>query len=427
MKLRNSTQVRSLRSHQGITLLLLFLAGVVNFLDRSSLSVANTTIRAEMHLNATQVGWLLSAFSLAYGFAQLPLIGLLDRAGTRSVLGAGLALWSAAQLLTGFVRGLPSFILLRVLLGAGEAPFYPSGVRSVREWFATDTRGRATAVMSMSQTLGLAVAPPFLTWLMLGVGWRAMFVALGISGLVVAAAWIALHRARRDTPFRQSDVKTTATHDNAWKALLRQRTVWGMMLGFGGINYTNWLYTAWLPGYLQAERHLSLAKSGWVAAVPFLAGALGMLSSGTLADRLAHSGVPLTTVHRRNIVAGMVVSAASTFVVARSHSTPAAVAGISMALFFIHFAGTSGWGYAQAVSPGRYVASLSALQNFASFMIASAAPVLTGWLLDRTQSFTIALGVCSAVTLLGALSYGTLAAPSGMQFTREADQENTHA
>jgi cyanate permease len=248
-----------------------------------------------------------------------------------------------------------------------------------------------------------------------------MFVALGVSGLVVAAAWIALHRARRDTAFRQSDVETTATHDNAWKALLRQRTVWGMMLGFGGINYTNWLYTAWLPGYLQAERHLSLAKSGWIAAIPFLAGAFGMISSGTLADRLARSGVPLTTVHRRNIVAGMIVSAASTFVVARSHSTPAAVAGISMALFFIHFAGTSGWGYAQAVSPGRYVASLSALQNFASFMIASAAPVLTGWLLDRTQSFTLALGVCSAVTLLGALSYWTLAAPSGMHLAREAD------
>jgi MFS family permease len=427
VKINNSTEVRSLRSHQVITLSLLFLAGVVNFLDRSSLSIANTTIRAEMHLNATQLGWLLSAFSLAYGFAQLPLIGLLDRAGTRSVLGAGLALWSAAQLLTGFVRSLPSFLLLRVLLGVGEAPFYPSGVRAVREWFTTDTRGRATAVMSMSQTLGLAVAPPLLTWLMLSVGWRAMFVALGVSGLMVAAAWIAFHRARRDTAFRQNDGKTAAIHDNAWKVLLRQRTVWGMMLGFGGINYTNWLYTAWLPGYLQAERHLSLGKSGWVAAIPFLAGALGMISSGTLADRLARSGMPLTSVHRKNIVVGMIISAASTFVVARSHSTFAAVAGISMALFFIHFAGTSGWGYAQAVSPGRYVASLSALQNFASFMIASAAPVLTGWLLDRTQSFTIALGVCSAVTLLGALSYGTLAGPSGMHLTREADQENIHA
>src|ERR1700677_1294219 len=98
---------RTLRRHQTITLSLLFLAGIVNFLDRASLSVANSTIRAEMHLSATQMGALLSAFSLAYGFAQLPLIGLLDRAGTRVVLGAGLVVWSAAHMLTGFVRGVP--------------------------------------------------------------------------------------------------------------------------------------------------------------------------------------------------------------------------------------------------------------------------------------------------------------------------------
>jgi hypothetical protein len=152
-----------------------------------------------------------------------------------------------------------------------------------------------------------------------------------------------------------------------------------------------------------------------VAAVPFLAGAVGMLSSGVVSDWLAGRGIPLVKVHRRNIVAGMVVSALSTLVVARSESTVQAVAGISAALFCIHFAGTSGWGYVQAVSPLKYVASLGALQNFASFMIASAGPVLTGWLLDRTHSFTIALGVCSAVTLLGALSYATLAGPGGMR------------
>ena len=140
-----------------------------------------------------------------------------------------------------------------------------------------------------------------------------------------------------------------------------------------------------------------------------------MLSSGALSDKLAHLGQPLTTVHRRNIIAGMILSAAGTFFVARSHSTAQAVAGISVAIFCIHFAGTSGWGYVQTVSPIRYVASLGALQNFASFMIASAAPVLTGWLLDRTHSFNLALGVCSAVALLGALSYATLAAPSGMR------------
>jgi MFS family permease len=405
---------RSLRGHQTVTLTLLFLAGVVNFLDRSSLSIANTTVRAEMHLNATQMGWLLSAFSLAYGVAQLPLIGLLDRVGTRKMLGGGLVLWSAAQMLTGFVRGFPVFIALRILLGIGEAPFYPSGVRSTREWFTPRTRARATAVMSSSQTIGLAVAPPILTWIMLSLGWRAMFVVLGVAGLAVAVAWFGLHRARRETDFREQETAGLVAPESAWKALIRQRTVWGMMLGWGGINYTVWLYLAWLPGYLQEQRHLSLAKTGLVASVPFLAGALGMLSSGVLSDRWANAGVALTTVHRRNIVGGMVVSALSTFLVARSSTTVGAVAGISLALFCIHFAGTSGWGYVQAVSPLRYVASLGALQNFASFMIASAAPVLTGWLLDRTHSFTIALGVCSAVALMGAVSYATLAAPSGM-------------
>jgi hypothetical protein len=94
-------------------------------------------------------------------------------------------------------------------------------------------------------------------------------------------------------------------------------------------------------------------NAGRVAALPFLAGAFGMLSSGTLSDKLARSGMSLTTIHRSNLIFGMIVSAASTFVVAQSRSTVQAVAAISMALFFIHFAGTSGWGYVQAVSPLR--------------------------------------------------------------------------
>ena len=139
-----------------------------------------------------------------------------------------------------------------------------------------------------------------------------------------------------------------------------------------------------------------------------------MLLNGVVTDRLARAGFPLTKIHRRNLVLGMIASALGTFFVAHAASTAQAVAGTSAALFFIHYAGTSGWGYVQTISPLRYVASLGALQNFFSFMIASAAPVLTGWLLDRTHSFTIALGVCSGVTLFGALCYATVAAPSGM-------------
>ncbi len=265
--------------------------------------------------------------------------------------------------------------------------------------------------MSMSQTVGLAAAPPVLTWLMLQFGWRRMFESLGAVGLLAAVAWAFLYRSAPADPVTERPLGVAASSD-LLAGLLRRRMIWGMMLGFGGINYTNWLYTAWLPGYLQAAHHVSLSRTGWMAAVPFLCGAAGMFSSGAVTDLLVRRGGALLSIHRRTLVAGMVCSAASTWVVAQSGSTLRAVEGVSAALFFIHFAGTSGWGYVQAVVNAEHVASAAALQNFASFAIASAAPVLTGWLLDRTHSFTVALEICTAVTLLGALSYATLAAPS---------------
>lgn len=395
-----------------MTLSLLFVAGLVNFFDRSSLSVANTTVRAELHLSGTQMGWLLSAFSLAYGITQLPLIGILDRLTTRSILGAGLAIWSSAQLLTGLVTSFPMFLVFRVLLGVGEAPFYPTAVRSVREWFSGRTRGRATALMSSSSMFGLAVAPPILTLVMLRIGWRAMFMLLGAIGLPVALLWFLFHRSRGTT--RHSEELAGPAPKNILSTLLRQRTAWGMMLGFGGINYSAWLYISWLPGYLETERHMSLAKSGWMAAIPFLAGAFGMLSNGFSVDWLARRGAQVLLVHRLQLVIGMLLSAGCTLVVSHARTNSQAIAIISFAFFFIQFAGTSGWGYVQAVSPPGYVASLGALQNFASFVIASAAPVVTGALLDSTHSFTLSFVVCAVVTLLGALSYATLAAPSGM-------------
>jgi cyanate permease len=264
--------------------------------------------------------------------------------------------------------------------------------------------------MNSAQMLGLAVAPPALTWMMLRLGWRAMFAGLGAMGLLVAMVWVMLHRERGTTQHAEMNEEREDTSDaGVWRALLRQRMVWGMMLGWGGINYTAWLYLAWLPGYLEGERHLSLARSGWVMALPFLAGAVGMHASGVLSDWRARAGAALPRVHRLNLVGGMVASAISTLLLAHARSTPEAVAEISAALFTIHFAGTSGWGYVQAVSPMRQVASLGALQNFAGFMIASAAPVATGWIVDRTRSFAAAFVVCSVVTAMGALSYATLA------------------
>ncbi len=398
-----------------MTLSFLLMAGVINFLDRTSLSIANTTVRAELGLSATQIGALLSAFSFAYGLAQLPVGPLLDRLGTRIVLGAAMAFWSLAQMATGLVSSFRLFIPLRVGLGVGEAPFVPAGVKAVNDWFAVEDRGRAMSIVNMSGALGQALAPPLLTVIMLTFGWRSMFVMLGVLGLALAVAWYPLNHDRSQitlTPDETAylDAKSfTETISpislGEWKRLFRLRSVWGMMLGFGGINYTAWLYLTWLPGYLQVERHVSIARSGWLATVPFLAGAMGMLVNGVVADAMALRGRNLIQSRKLLIVSGMVASAVCTMVVAFATSTAAAVLIISMALFFIHFAGTSAWGLVQVATPARMVASVGSIQNFGSFICASFAPILTGVILDHTHSFKLALGVCACVTFAGSLCY----------------------
>lgn len=404
-----------LKKIQTVSLLLLFLAGIINFLDRGSLSIANQAIRGDLGLSATEFGVLLSAFSLSYGITQLPSGLLLDRFGPRVVLGGGLLFWSAMQALAGSVNSFSHFIMLRIGLGIGEAPFMPSGVKVISDWFNARERGLPMGIFNSSTTIGQAFAPPILVALMLAFGWRTMFVMIGAAGIVIALCWYAWYRNRDRfvlTPEEQQYLDSGSKPQSKnrvslkeWGSLFKRRTVWGMILGFSGVNYTGWLYLSWLPGYLQAERGLSLANTGWVAAIPFLFGSVGMLVNGTVADRLAKKGYSLIKSRKALICFGLVCSAACTLLVVQSTTTTMAVAFISLALFFVHFAGTSAWGLVQVMAPARMVASVSSIQNFGSFICASFAPIVTGWVVDTTGSFNLALVVCSCVTFAGALAY----------------------
>ena len=402
-----------IRRVQTITLALLFIAGIVNFLDRSSLSVAGEAIRGELGLSATEFGVLLSAFSLSYGLSQLPAGILLDRFGPRVVLGAGLIFWSAMQALTGMVNTFSHFICLRIGLGVGEAPFMPAGVKSINDWYAEKERGTALGIFNSSTVIGQAIAPPALVVMQLAWGWRTMFVVIGLAGILVGLCWFAWYRNRAQFALSDGEQRHLSAPKAAparlafgeWLALFRHRTTWGMILGFSGVNYTGWLYIAWLPGYLQAQQGFSLAKTGWVAAIPFLAAAVGMWVNGALVDALARRGCDLAKTRKAAIVCGLMLSALGTLLVVQSTTPVQAVAFISMALFCVHFAGTSAWGLVQVmVSPGK-VASVAAIQNFGSFVFASFAPIVTGWVVDTTGSFNLALTIAAAVTFTGALCY----------------------
>ena len=310
-----------IRRIQTVTLVLLFMAGIVNFLDRSSLSVAGEAIRGELGLSATEFGVLLSAFSLSYGFSQLPSGILLDRFGPRIVLGAGLIFWSLMQALTGMVNSFSHFILMRIGLGIGEAPFMPAGVKSITDWYAQKERGTALGIFNSSTVIGQAIAPPALVLMQLAWGWRAMFVIIGVAG------------------------------------------------------------------------------------IPFLAAAVGMWVNGIVVDRLAKKGYDLAKTRKTAIVCGLMMSALGTLLVVQSSSPAQAVAFISMALFCVHFARTSAWGLVQVMVSETKVASIAGIQNFGSFVFASFAPIVTGWVVDTTHSFNLALVIAACVTFTGALCY----------------------
>ena len=397
------------------TMAFLMSAGIVCFLDRTALSIANTTVRAELGLSPTDIGLLLSAFSLAYAIGQLPAGIALDKAGPRKILTIGMFLWSVAQTIMGVVTGFWTFFALRIGLGGFEAPFMLSGVKASNEWFPLRKRGLPMALINLTIVTGSAIAPPLLTVIMLAYGWRSMFVILGVLGIAFSAIWGLFYR---DRSARALDANELAYLDNhmpkvketrislaEWCGLFRQRSMWGMIIGFCGINYTTWLYAAWLPGYLQAVQHLTIAQTGLFASIPFIFGGVGMLVNGTVADYLAGRGVSPGKSRRLLICIGMVSAAICCTLVVYATTPTVAVLVMGAVLFSIHFAGTSAWGLPQVSAPQRMVASVCSIQNCGGFLFASLGPVIAGWFLDRTGSFNASLFICAGVIIMGAGAY----------------------
>lgn len=130
-----------------------------------------------------------------------------------------------------------------------------------------------------------------------------------------------------------------------------------------------------------------------------------MWTNGIVVDAFAKRGYDLAKTRKTAIVAGLILSALGTLLVVQSSTPAQAVAFISMALFCVHFAGTSAWGLVQVLVSETKVASVASIQNFGSFIFASFAPVVTGWVVDTTHSFNLALIIAACVTFVGALCY----------------------
>lgn len=187
-------------------------------------------IRGEMALSASEMGMLLSAFSMAYAFSQLLVGVLLDRFGARLTLGADMCTWSIAQLCGAFVTSLQQFFIARAFLGIGESPQFPAGAKVIGEWFNMKDRRAPTGIFVAASTIGPALAPPMLTGLMLALGWQNMFILTGILGFLVSSMVLLVKRPSTSLATRWRSIA-------AW--LKKSYEKHGHAVGVGAINWND--------------------------------------------------------------------------------------------------------------------------------------------------------------------------------------------
>jgi MFS family permease len=406
----NSPVSPRMRRMQWVAIGLATAAIALNYVDRSTLAVGNIKIREEFGISATAIGALQSAWSITYALCQVPIGYFLDRLGPRWLVGVALVLWSLAQAAGGFAVSYVQLLWARVALGAAACPAFPAAVRVTSDWFHVKDRGRPTGVYNSGGSIGPFIAPPLLTGLMLAFGWRMMFITMGIAGVLGALVWFKLYRDPAKTELEPQDQAYLAANRAAegkvearhWGRLFRFQSMWGLMLGAFCTGYAVWMYQTWLPAYLEMQQHISIAKTGFLASIPLFCSILGAWSGGWLTDRLHARGMALVASRRLPSIVGLLLSGLFTVAATMAGSPTQAIVFISLAMFFLSLGIAGKWTLITAVAPQSYCTSVASIQNFGGYLGGTVSPIVTGFVVDETGSFVVALSIGAAITVLGA-------------------------
>jgi MFS family permease len=234
------------------------------------------------------------------------------------------------------------------------------------------------------------------------------------------------HATREDIAYiRSADTASTSKVTmKQWFRLFRCRTTWGMLVGNFGSGYLFWVYYAWLPGFLEMQHHISVARTGILASIPPLCGIFGALAGGYMSDRLADSGYTPVISRKIPIIIGLTGTAALTVGAAFAQSTGLAITLVSIAVLFSNCASATIWGLVPVAAPPNYVASLGSIQNFGGYLGGACSPVVTGFVVDATGSFVLALFIGAAAAAAGALIYlvGVIHPISGTELEETPDE-----
>jgi len=383
-----------------LVLILLVVSGLLNYIDRSNLSVGATDIQRDLHLSNYQLGVLLSGFFWTYALCQLCYIAgwMVDRLNVCRVLAAGVAIWSIATGATGFAATFGLMFGLRLLLGAGESVAYPSYSRILVTCFPEHQRGFSNAAIDAGTKLGPAVGALLGGLLIARTGWRVFFVVLGCAGILWLVPWIQwMPRAKQ-----LSSTRDAGSPDFA--KILRRPELWFTSLGLFGSNYFWYFLITWLPPYLEKERHFPKTKMAVVSSASYLAIAISAVLSGWLSDRFIANGRGTTTVRKGFAGIGLLLSTTLLPV--------AAIDNVNLALPLLIFAcacfgmyTANVFAITQTLAGPAAAGRWTSVQNGIGNLAGVAAPWFTGWVVQRSGHFFLAFLAATCAVLIAAASF----------------------
>jgi ACS family hexuronate transporter-like MFS transporter len=322
---------------------LIFLATVINYIDRQTVSVLKTQISQDLGLSNSDYAAIQNSFLVFYGISQMVSGRLYDVIGTRRGFIFSIVVWSLAALAHATARSASAFAFFRAALGFGEAGNWPGAAKVVGEWFPVRERALGMGIFNTGAAVGGALSPPIIAWLALVYGWRMTFVLTGLLGFVWLVLWLAFFRTPATHPWITETERTHILDGAApassgpvwrpgWLQLLQYRQTWAVVMGRFITDPIWWLYIFWLPSYLQEARGFSLQQVGLSAWLPFLAGGIGALSGGYASGALISRGWTVDRARKTVMACGALLTPAGILAM-RADDPYVALAWMAVVLF----------------------------------------------------------------------------------------------
>jgi MFS family permease len=380
------------------------------YLDRVNLAAAAGPIKDELGLSNTTLGLAFSAFGYTYAIFQIVGGWFADRLGAKKTLIVCGSIWVVATIATGFISGLVSLILARLLLGIGEGAALPAQARAIANWFQRKDRGFVQGITHSFSRLGNAVAPPIVALLIVLHSWRAAFVIVGALTALWIIAWAVYykdnpreHKAINEAELARlpEHVKVTANGgDTPWKKILRRMSP-TIFVYFCQV-WTNTLFFSWVPIFFMNAYHLDIKKSAIFASGVFFAGVVGDVTGGLISDKVLKKTGSLPMARQGVIAFSLLGTLCFLVPVMLSHDVNVVAWCLSGAFFMLELTIGPIWAVPMDVAP-EYTGTASGMLNTGAALATIISPVVFGTVIDLTGNWNLPFVGSAVFLLIGAV------------------------